>query len=224
VSANGVHPQVRLVVKPYASALPLGFFAFGIGMFLYAAQGAPWVPAEQTKDIGLLLVSFVFPLELIATVIAFLARDTAAAATLGLFTTSWLSGGVVFYTGEPGQTSSAFGYYLVAFTIVVVLLAFAAVAGKPLIALILTFSALRTVLAASYELSGNETAAHVGGWLAVAIFALACYGGLAFMLEDALGKEVLPVFRTGSAREAVEGDLSAQLERIESEAGVRQAL
>ncbi len=41
----------------------------------------------------MILIAFVFPLELLATVFAFLARDTLGATTLGLFTTSWLTVG-----------------------------------------------------------------------------------------------------------------------------------
>lgn len=43
----GIHPQVRVTVRPYGSVVPLGFLAFGIGMFLYAAYDAPWVKATE---------------------------------------------------------------------------------------------------------------------------------------------------------------------------------
>jgi succinate-acetate transporter protein len=78
-----IHPEVRLVVQPYGSGLPLGFLAFGIGMFLFAALDAGWVPATDGKTIGILLATFVFPLELVATIMAFLTRDTGAATSLG---------------------------------------------------------------------------------------------------------------------------------------------
>jgi uncharacterized protein len=71
--AEDVHPQVRIVVQPYGSGLPLGFFSFGIGMFLLAAAGAGWVAVVEQRPIGLLLAAFVFPLELLAAIVAFLA-------------------------------------------------------------------------------------------------------------------------------------------------------
>ena len=76
--------QVRITVRPYGSVVPLGFFAFGIGMFLYAAFDAPWVPATQGKDVGLMLATFVAPLEAVATVIAFLALATQLAGIAAL--------------------------------------------------------------------------------------------------------------------------------------------
>jgi succinate-acetate transporter protein len=219
-----IHPQVRVVVKPYGSALPLGFFAFGVGMFLLAALGAGWVKPEEGKTTGLLLVAFVFPLEFLGTVIAFLARDTVAAAALGVFATSWLATGLVLYTGKPGVLSAAFGYYLVALTVVTLALGVAALLGKPLIAAILLLAGVRSLLAAVYELGGGQGWERVAGWIALAIFVVAMYGGLAFMLEDSLGRRVLPVFRIGGSREAIEGDLSDQLRGLGDEAGVRHTL
>lgn len=52
---------------------------------------------------------------------------------------------------------------------------------------------------------------------------LALYGGTALGLEDARRRDVLPLFRRGGATQAFEG-FEAQLERLESEAGVRQQL
>jgi hypothetical protein len=112
-----VHPQVRVVVRPYGSAVPLGFFAFGIGMFLYAALDAPWVKQADAPSIDLILLAFVAPLEIIAM-----------------------------------------------------------------------------------------------------------YGGIAFLLEDALGHTGLPLGRRGGSREAIEGTLGDQLRGLEGEAGVRHTL
>jgi uncharacterized protein len=219
-----IHPQVRVVVRPYGSSVPLGFFAFGIGMFLYAALDAPWVAAPQGHSIGLLLAGFVAPLELIATIFAFLARDTVAAATLGLFAGSWFVGGLATMQAKPGQVDPAVGYFLIAFTIVVVLLGAAAVLGKPFIAVLLLVSAGRGVLSAAYQLGAGARWNHIGGWLALGIFCIAMYGGIAFLLEDVFGRTVLPLGRKGGSREAIEGSLSDQLRGLEDEAGVRHTL
>lgn len=223
MSANGVHPQVRIVVKPYASALPLGFFSFGIGMFMLAALNAQWVEATQGKTVGLLLFAFVFPLEFLSAVVAFLARDTLAAAALGLFATSWLSSGLVLNQAKPGELSGAFGFYEIGFAIAIVCLAVVAAFGKPLIAGLLCLAAARSAIAGAYELGAGGGYGRVAGWIAFAIFCVSIYGGLGFLLEDVLGKSVLPVFRIGGSKEAIEGDLAAQLQRLETEAGVRQA-
>jgi succinate-acetate transporter protein len=219
-----IHPQVRVTVRPYGSVVPLGFFAFGIGMFLYAAYDAPWVKPTEGHTIGLMLVSFVAPLELLAAVIAFLARDTMAGVALGLFTGSWFLTGFATMQAKPGQLSAAQGYFLIAFCVAVALLAVVAWLGQPLIAVLLTFSIARAICSAVYELGGGAGWNHVGGWVALAIYCVAMYGGLAFLLEDAKGRAVLPLKRRGSSREAIEGDMTVQLAGLAQEPGVRKHL
>ena len=74
--------QVRIFLRPIGSGLPLGFFAFAIGMLLLGTQALGWIPVSEQRDVGMTLTAFVFPLELIATIVAFLARDTLGATTL----------------------------------------------------------------------------------------------------------------------------------------------
>jgi succinate-acetate transporter protein len=219
-----IHPQVRITVRPYGSVVPLGFFAFGIGMFLYAAFDAPWVPATQGRDIGLMLVAFVGPLELIAAVIAFLARDTMAGVALGLFAGSWLLTGFATMQAKPNTLSSAQGYFLIAFCIAVGLLSLVAWLGQPLIATLLSVSVVRGVLSAVYQLGGGRGWNQTAGWLALAIFCVAMYGGLAFLLEDAQGRAILPLGRRGSSREAIDEGLDVQLAGLADEPGVRKHL
>ncbi len=59
-----------------------------------------------------------------------------------------------------------------------------------------------------------------GAPLPLSIFAATLYAGLAFGLEDAEHKTILPLGRRGEAAEAFEGDLSEQVGPIE--AGVRK--
>ena len=219
-----IHPQVRVVVRPFGSVVPLGFFAFGIGMFLFAAYDAQWVKPTEGHTVGLMLVSFVAPLELLAAVIAFLSRDTMAGVALGLFTGSWFLTGFATMQATPGQLSAAQGYFLIAFCVAVGLLASVAWLGQPLIALLLTASLARAVCSAVYELGGGVGWNHLGGWIALGIYCVAMYGGLAFLLEDAKGHAVLPLKRRGASREAIEGDLAVQLSGLANEPGVRKHL
>ena len=212
------------MVQPYGSALPLGFFAFGIGMLLLAAMGAGWVQATEARTIGTLLATFVFPLELLAAVVAFLARDTAAASSLALFAGSWLGVGLLARESRPGVLSEGLAWFLVGFTVVAIALAIAAAPGKPVLGVIMSLAAVRAVLAAAYEFGGGRGWERAGGWVAFAIFVAAMYGGLALLLEEVHGRQVLPFPRLGSSKEAVEGSLSQQLRGLEDEPGVRHTL
>jgi succinate-acetate transporter protein len=211
------------MLRPVGSALPLGFFAFGIGMLVLACQGLGFIPVDEQKTGGMLLVSFVFPLELVAVVFAFLARDTLGATTLGLFTTSWLALGWIQITGEPGATSVTVGIWLFGFSTAVALLATLSMLGKPFFTLLLALSVCRQVLSGLYEVGGNVHLYRISGGFGLALAALAMYGGTALGLEDARQREVLPLFRRGGAEKAFDG-FEAQLERLEAEPGVRQQL
>jgi succinate-acetate transporter protein len=219
-----MEPAVRIFVRPLASALPLGFFAFAIGMLMLGVIPLGWAPASDQHTVGLLLAAFVFPLELICAIVAFLARDTFGATGLGLFTTSWLAFGLVLLQGQPGERSHAIGLWELVFATAVVLLAVFALTGKPLFSLLLTLSAARAVLAGVWELGGSHGVEQAGGVLAVVICAVALYGAVALLIEDVRQEAVLPVGRVGASKRSIEGDLSEQLARVTKEAGVRQQL
>src|ERR1051326_5897745 len=56
-------PVARHTARRAGSGLPLGFFSFGIGMLLLASQAIGWIPVAEQKDVGTILIAFVFPLE-----------------------------------------------------------------------------------------------------------------------------------------------------------------
>jgi uncharacterized protein len=214
----------RIVVRPLGNPMPLGMFSFGIGMLLLAAENAGWTPVSEDVQIGILLAAFVFPLEAVATVIAYVARDTLAATVLGLFTTSWLGLGLVLITGRPGAISTTEGIYLLGFAGAVASLAIIAAAGKPLIALTLVLSATRAVLFGLYEVTRTPGLEHAAGYVAAAIAVVAWYAGTAFALEEVRGQPLLPVLRRGASAAAVNGSLLPQLAHARQEPGVRQQL
>jgi len=215
--------QVRIFLRPIGSGLPLGFFSFGIGMLLLGSQALTWIPVTEQKDVGMLLMAFVFPLELIATIMAFLARDTLGGTTLGLFTTSWLALGLMLFESPPGGKSVTLGIYLFGFAAAALLLALMSTLGKPFFSVLLTAAVARMVLSGYYQVGGSAEWDRVAGGFGIALAALAMYGGTALGLEDARHQELLPLFRRGGADEAFQG-YEAQLERLESEPGVRQQL
>ncbi len=214
----------RIMIRPLGSGLPLGFFSFGIGMLVLAGQGIGWAAPSDTQNAGLLLIAFVAPLEFLAAAIAFLARDTIGATTLALFAGSWSATGWSLFTSEPGATSASFGLFLAAFGAAIFLLAIVSLQAKPFFGVLLGISSVRMALASAYELTGRHGLLVAGGWVAFALFLLALYGGLALALEDANQETILPLFRRGQARGAMEGELGEQLEGLAREAGVRQQL
>jgi succinate-acetate transporter protein len=215
--------QTRIFLRPIGSGLPLGFFSFGIGMLLLACLAIGWIPVGEQKQVGMLLMSFVFPLELVATVMAFLARDTLGATTLGLFTTSWLALGWADFASAPGTKSITLGIYLFGFATAVLLIAVLSTLGKPFFSVLLGVAVARMVLSGYYEVGGTHEWLKISGGFGLALAALAMYGGAALGLEDARQRDVLPLFRRGASDSAFQG-FEAQLDRLEAEPGVRQQL
>jgi succinate-acetate transporter protein len=221
---RSVPDNTRIVLRPVGSGLPLGFFSFAIGMLLLACAAIGWIPVGEQHDVGVILVTFVFPLELIATVFAFLARDSLGATTLGLFAASWLTLGWIERSSPPGSTSVTLGIYLFGFAAAALLLATLSTLGKPLFSVLLLASAARMVLSGLYEVRHTHELYRVSGGFGLALAAIAMYGGVALGLEDARQREVLPLFRRGASVAAFHGGYEQQLERLEAEAGVRQQL
>lgn len=217
-------PGVRINLRPLGGALPLGLFSFGIGMMVIAGQTAGWIPTKESLQVGLVIAAFVFPLEGLATIFAFLARDTLAATVLGLFSTSWLTQGLVLILGPAGATSITLGFWLLAFSAAILATTLVAMNGKPLLGLIMGLSTARGVLDGLYQLSGTRSLDVAAGIVATVIAGLAWYAGTAFLLEDLRHHPVLPVFRRGVSRTAIEGDLADQVGPARSEAGVREQL
>jgi succinate-acetate transporter protein len=193
------------------------------GQVLLGCSAIGWIPVSEQKDVGMMLFSFVFPLELVATIFAFLARDTLGATTLGLFTTSWLAFGLDDYSSAPGSTTMTHGIYLFGFATAALLLALMSVQGKPFFSVLLTVAVARRCCRASNEIGGSHEWDKVSGGFGIALAALAMYGGTALGLEDARHQELLPLFRRGHADRAFQG-YEAQLDRLGTEPGVRQQL
>ena len=213
--AVGDDASTRVVLRPLATALPLGVSSFGVGMLLLGGIEVGWIATSERATVGILVAAFVFPLELVAAVMAFLERDALAATVLGLFATSWLAQGLVDVTSSSGATSDAVGLFLLGFAVPIAGAGIIGLAAKPLISAVLALSTARSVVAGLWELTGGgglEMAAGIGS---LALAALAGYVALALLAEDARSGAVLPVFRRGAAATAFDG---------EREPGVREQL
>src|SRR5690606_27446922 len=95
----------RVVLRPLANPLPLGFLALAAATTVVAAQQLRWVPLEEGPVVGLVLLAFVFPTQLLASVLGFLARDLAAGTGMGLLAGTWLSVALVSLAAPFGLTS-----------------------------------------------------------------------------------------------------------------------
>ena len=214
----------RIFLRPLATPLPLGFIALSAATLLISGLQLGWLGIDQGDSVALILIGFVFPLQLLVSVLGYLARDVVAATGMGILAGTWLSVGLVTLTSPAGSTSDALGLFLVVAAAAMLIPASAAAGGKLVPAAVLSLTAIRFLATGIAELSGAGGWGDAAGVIGLALCALALYAALALALEDARHDTVLPVGRRHLGRVAIEDGFGEQIERIEREAGVREQL
>lgn len=223
----GAGPQVpelaaRLMVRPIASPLTLGFLALAVGTFTMAGLELSWVAAGQDRYVGLAVLLFVFPLQTASSIYGFLARDIIAGTGIGLLSGAWLVTGALTYLG--GTATGALGLILSGVAAVLLVPAAVGFASKPLASLVMTGTSLRFFLTAAAEFSGATAWKDAAAAAGLALALLAVYAALAFELEDNRLHTVLPTMRRGPGRQAFSGSVADELAQAYHEAGVRKQL
>jgi uncharacterized protein len=200
------------MLRPIGNPLPLGFLALAGGTLLVSGLQLGWLSDSQGEDVALILITFVFPLQLVAAVFGFLGRDVVAGTGMGILCGTWLSIGVVTLTSAPGSTSDALGLFLLLAAVAMLVPTAAAASGKLVAVAVLATTALRFACTGIDQLSASDTWKDVAGVVGLALCAIAVYAALAVALEDARRTTVLPTGRRGAGRD------------VEEEAGIRPQL
>jgi uncharacterized protein len=140
------NPEFRVVLRPIANSLPLGFFAFTVGTVLLTALELGWVLVADTAQLATLVLAFVVPLEALSGLFAFLARDSGAATGLSTLSAAWAATAISLLHGPPGALSLPLAVFLLTLTTLMLVMSAASVTGKPLFGLLLLLGACRFAL------------------------------------------------------------------------------
>ncbi|MGH3503340.1 MAG: GPR1/FUN34/YaaH family transporter [Nocardioidaceae bacterium] len=216
--------RARIMLRPIASPMSLGFLALGGATLVLSGQQLGWFPVLETSSVAYCLMVFAFPLQFLASIFGFLSRDGVAATAMGVLATSWLVSGTILLVSPPGSTNAVLGLLLLFSGAALTIPAAAACMGKLVPALVLFVAAARFMLTGIYELTSQPSVQTAAGLVGLALLVLAWYAALALELEDLGRRTMLPVLRLGEGRAAVRGGESDQLAGIDHEAGVRQQL
>lgn len=216
--------MTRIFLRPIATPLALGFLALGGATLALSGLQLGWFAPQESTYVALALMAFGAPLQLLASIFGFLARDPAAATGMGILAASWLTIGLVKLNSAPAATSAALGVLLVFAGAALLIPAIGAAFGKLVPALVLFLAAARFFVTGIYQLTANLDVQYAAGVLGLVLLGAAFYAALALEIEDVRRKTVLPVFRLGMGKASVEGNMDDQLERVEREAGVREQL
>lgn len=214
---------VRIVVRPLASPLPLGFLALVVATTAFASVQLGWIPQAQGRTVALGVLALTVPMQLLAAVMGFLARDPVAATGMGILSGTWGAACLATLTSPAGAASDGLGVILLTSGACLLVPAVAA-RSKVVPALVIATSALRFALTGVAEIDGGQAWMHAAGWVGIALAVVSGYAALALELEGSERRTVLPLGRRGSSARAVDDRLSDQLDEIAVEPGVRQQL
>ena len=213
--------MTRIVLRPIGSPLPLGFFTVAIDNVVVSALQWGVLPAIDRRAVALIVFP-AFVVQVIVGIFALGARDSIAGTLMLSFATSWLVDTLVLYLNPQGA-AVALGIFYVVFGVFVLFMLASALLKRALAAVLLV-AGPRFLVAGVAELTGNHAVSQAGAVLGFLLAAVALYTAFALLMEDARGREVLPIGRQGAARSATHGNLAVQLRDIERQAGVRRTL
>lgn len=225
--ASPVDDAVRIVLRPLGNPLPLGFIALAGGTLLVSGLQLGWLQSAEGRQVALILMAFVFPLQLLTTVLGYLARDVVAGTAMGVLAGTWLSIGLILLTSPPGAVSDPLGLLLLLSAIAMLIPAAASATGKLVPAAVMVTTSIRFATTGVHELTGDATWQDLSGAIGLLLCALAVYAAAAMAIEDVQRRTILPLGRRGArgaGARSMDGNLEDQLQRIEGEAGVREQL
>jgi succinate-acetate transporter protein len=195
VSADG--PDDRIVLRPLASPLPLGFLALAAGTLLLAGLQLGWVEKAEGHRVALIILAFVVPLQGLASILGFPARDVAVGTGMGILSGTWAATAIATLDEPPGGTSDALGLFLITAGAALLVPAAVAATQKLVPAAVMATAAARFALTGVANLTGSVAWRHAAGIVGVVLAVLAFYAAAALAIEDGEDRAVLPVLRRG---------------------------
>ncbi|MEU6865438.1 hypothetical protein ABZ924_19580 [Streptomyces sp. NPDC046876] len=197
------HRVTATVLRPVGTPVPLGFLALAGAAFVTAGLQLGWTPPAERAAAGTVMIAFAFPLQLLASVLGFRARDTAFGTAMAVLAGSWLVQGVVLSAGPLPGTRHALGLFLLVTAASLLVPIAAADTGKIAATVVIACASLRLGATGLHELTRAPEWETASGVIGLVLTAAALYAAAAFALEDTRHRPVLPVGRPGSRSTAV---------------------
>ena len=191
----------RVVLRPLATPLPLGFLGLMVATTAFAAVQLGWVAPDQGRFAAYAALLLTTPVQLIASAFGFLSRDPVAATGMGILAGTWAAVAISTLTSPPGALSPGLGVVLICAAAALAVPGTSAAAEKPLIGGVVLLSALRFLVTGIAMTTGDHAWLTAAGWVGLALGVASLYAALALELEGVHRREVLPVLRRGPGAE-----------------------
>jgi hypothetical protein len=213
----------RVFLRPIATPLPMGFLALGLSTTVFGVLQLGWIPADQGHVAGLTALVLTAPLQFLASVFGYLARDPVTATGMAILSGTWAMLGLATLLSPPGSTSAGLGVLLLGSAVAMLIPALVGTA-KLAAAGVMALTAVRFGVTGWYELTGSSVAATTAGAVGLALAVVAFYAALALELEGAKRHTILPTGRSGLAAAAERGQKIFDAGELGREPGVRPRL
>jgi hypothetical protein len=201
----------------------MGFLALAVATSVFGALQLGWIPPSQGHIAGLTALVLTAPLQLLASVFGYLARDPVTATGMAILGGTWAVLGLGTLLSPPGATSGGLGVLLLVSAASMCIPAFVGM-SKLAASGVMALTAVRFGVTGWYELTGTATAKTTAGAVGMALAVAAFYAALALELEGAKRHTVLPTGRSGLAAEAERGERIFDSAELAREPGVRPRL
>src|SRR4051794_31830928 len=179
--------HTRIVLRPVGSPLPLGLLALMCAGVLLSLQQVGALGVEQGRTIAFVLIAFVVPLQFIASIFGFLARDSVAGTAFGILSGAWLATALVTLSSPPGATSPALGAFFLCLAAALLVIIAGASFGKAGPAVVIVVAAVRFLVTGLYEVTADTGLQHAAAIVGFALGVTALYAALATEVEDVRG-------------------------------------
>jgi succinate-acetate transporter protein len=180
--------NTRIFLRPIGSPAALGLSGLVVASLVSSGLELGWLADTERHAVALALVGFAFPLQLVASLFAFVARDGAVGTALGVLSGAWLVNALVFLTSLPGTTTGALGLVLLAVAGLLGASAAAVAMTNRLSAAVFATASLRFALTGIYELSGTEFWQDAAAVVGLVLVALAGFAMATTVMRDAAAK------------------------------------
>ncbi len=191
----GDGPPARVFLRPIGTPIPLGFMALAVTTSVFAVVELRWIPVSQEQTAARMALLITAPLQLLASVFGYLARDPVAGTGMAFLSGTWALTGVETLKAPPGSTSAGLGVALVACG-VALLVPVVSSGGKRVAAGVMALTATRFAVTGAAQLTGADSVRIAAACVGLALGVAALYAALAFELEGARHRTLLPVGRT----------------------------
>ncbi|MEV4427840.1 hypothetical protein AB0K23_21145 [Streptomyces sp. NPDC049602] len=181
----------------------LGFLALAGGAFATAGLQLRWAPPAERHAVAAVMIAFAFPLQLLASVLGFRARDTGFGTAMAILGGSWLIQGALLSTGPVPGTRHVLGLFLLVIAVSLLVPIVAAGTDKIAATAVIACAAMRLCAAGLHELTGAPGWEDTAGVIGLILTAAALYAAAAFALEDTRHRPILPVGRPGPRADSV---------------------